>query len=185
MNKKQKEILNQIKKEKELINTHIVSSQNLKVEIDHFENQKRVLNKDADKIHNYYNYHYLIKSKINEVNDLKRLFDELNVKNYVKKTKRLLKDKEDELEFLTKQKSEADDIMFTLIDDISNEMVLDDYDCESAFLYAKIDNEQEYLIREIKRVKKQIETLKRNKPSKLKKALMLLFATIIIAEIFL
>jgi hypothetical protein len=157
----------------------------LKEDVDLIEEKERVSSLEADKIHNYYYYYFLIKSKINEVNDLERLFKDLGVKNIVSKTKSLIRDKEVELEDLMSRKVEVDKLLDSLSKELESEVEAETYDCETAFCYANFDNEQEYLKREIERVEKQIKTLKRNKPSKLKMALVILCVVVISAELFL
>lgn len=185
MKKQRKELLSKIESEQKIINDHIIKNQKLKEDIDLIEEKERVSSLEADKIHNYYHYYFLIKSKINEVNDLERLFRDLGIKNIVSKTKNLIRDKESELEDLMSRKVEVDKVLESLSNELSNEVDAKSYDCETAFSYANFDNEQEYLSREIERVEKQIKTLKRNKPSKLKIALVILCVVVISAELFL
>ncbi|MCR9943924.1 hypothetical protein [Vibrio owensii] len=185
MKKQRKELLSKIESEQKIINEHILKNQKLKEEIDLIEEKERVSSVEADKIHNYYHYYFLIKSKINGVNDLERLFKDLGVKNIVSKTKNLIADKESELEDLTNRKVEVDKLLESLSNELSNEVDAKSYDCETTFSYANFDNEQEYLKREIERVEKQIETLKRNKPRKSKMALVILCVVVISAELFL
>ncbi len=185
MKKQRKELLSKIENEQKIINDYILQNQKMKDEVDLFEEQERVSSFEADKIHNYYQHYYLIKSKINEVIDLERLLKDLGVRNIVSKTKSLKDDKEFDLEVLMNRKVEVDKLLESLSKELSNEIEAESYDCDTAFSYANLDNEQEYLLREIERVEKQIETLKINKLSKLKKALVMLCVVIVIAELFL
>ncbi|WP_434998062.1 hypothetical protein ACRZ5S_04355 [Vibrio scophthalmi] len=185
MKKQRKELLSKIESEQKIINDYILQNQKLKEEIDLLEEQERVSNFEADKIHNYYQHYFLIKSKINEVNDLERLLNDLGIRNIVSKTKKLIGDKESELEILMNRKVEVDKLLESLSKELSNDVEAESYDCDTAFSYANLDNEQEYLKREIERVEKQIETLKINKLSKFKKALVMLCVVVVIAELFL
>lgn len=185
MKKQRKELLSKIESEQKIINDYILKNQKLKDEVDLFEEQESVSSFEADKIHNYYQHYFLIKSKINEVNDLERLVKYLGVRNIVSKTKSLKDDKESDLEVLMNRKVEVDKLLVSLSKELATEIEAESYDCDTAFSYANLDNEQEYLLREIERVEKQIETLKINKLSKLKKALVMLCVVIVIAELFL
>ncbi|MDD9157475.1 hypothetical protein PVK64_14975 [Aliivibrio sp. S4TY2] len=185
MKKQRKELLSKIESEQKIINDYILQNQKLKDKVDLFEEQESVSSFEADKIHNYYQHYYLIKSKINEVNDLERLVKDLGIRNIVSKTKSLIDDKEAELDILMNRRVEVEQLLESLSKELSNEIEAESYDCDTAFSYANFDNEQEYLKREIERVEKQIETLKINKLSKLKKALVMLCVVVVIAELFL
>ncbi|ELL0596600.1 hypothetical protein Q6U54_002196 [Vibrio vulnificus] len=185
MKKQINELLFKIESEQKIINDYILQNQKLKEEVDLLEAKDRVSSFEADKIHNYYQHYYLIKSKINEVNDLERLVKDLGVRNIVTKTKSLIDDKESDLEVLMNRKVEVDKLLESLSKELANEIEAESYDCDTAFSYANLDNEQEYLSREIERIKKQIETLKINKLSKLKKGLVMLCVVVVIAELFL
>ncbi|EMI4513207.1 hypothetical protein V6560_000696 [Vibrio parahaemolyticus] len=185
MKKQRKELLSKIESKQKIINDYILQNQKLKDEVDLFEEKESVSSFEADKIHNYYHHYYLIKSKINEVNDLERLVKDLGIRNIVSKTKKLIVDKESDLGNLMNRRVEVDQLLESLSKELSNEIEAENYDCDTAFSYANFDNEQEYLSREIERIKKQIETLKINKLSKLKKALVMLCVVVVIAELFL
>ncbi|MBE8577821.1 hypothetical protein [Vibrio sp. OPT18] len=185
MKKQRKELLSKIESEQKIINDYILQNQKMKDEVELFEDQERVSSFEADKIHNYYQHYFLIKSKINEVNDLERLVKDLGVRNIVSKTKSLIDDKESELEILMNRRVEVDKLLESLSKELATEIDAKTYDCETAFSYANFDNEQEYLKREIERIEKQIETLKINKLSKFKKALVMLCVVVVIAELFL
>ncbi|AWB00879.1 hypothetical protein CU052_16945 [Vibrio harveyi] len=185
MKKQRKELLSKIENGQKIINDYIIQNQKLKEEVDLLEEKDRVSSFEADKIHNYYQHYFLIKSKINEVNDLERLVKDYGVRNIVSKTKKLIVDKKSELEILMNRRVEVDQLLVSLSKELSNEVEAESYDCDTAFSYANLDNEQEYLSREIERIKKQIEILKINKLSKLKKALVMICVVVVIAELFL